>query len=230
VKRAKLFSLLAVPAVRALAGFFVWVLLSGLGSLAPLPSYAATACGGVGQRACCVGERIPSCNSGLHEVMGCTGECTCGGINPFGIANSIGHCEANPPPPTITACGGAGQRACCVIERIPSCNTGLHEVLGCTGNCTCGGPNPGGLVKSIGHCAAQCAAPPTITNCQTALVALAAANQAVQQLCSQAGGAQQVVPTTMKQAVGGLPALQVAPGGLPAKSVAPGGLQRPVGR
>jgi len=259
VKRTKLLCLLTVPAAahvnpsskllslrRVLAGFFIWVLLSGLGSMAPTPSLAATACGGAGQRACCVGERIPSCNSGLHEVVGCTGVCTCGGVNPFGVANSIGHCEANaPPPPPPTACGGNGQRACCVTERVPSCNLPLIEIPGCTGNCTCGGVNPGGLVKAIGHCAPlpgipqQPATTQTVNSCSAelaklnaALAAVAAANQAVQKQCAQAGGAQQLAPATTAPSgllrpvspntgVGGLP---------PSMTVAPTGLQRPIAK
>jgi len=125
------------------------------------PSFAAAPCGGAGQRACCVTERIPSCNPGLHEVLGCSGNCTCGGANPLGAFNSVGHCVPNAPPAVISACGGVGQRACCVTERVPSCNPGAHEVLGCSGNCTCGGPNPAGLLKSIGHCEAN----PVIAPC-----------------------------------------------------------------
>jgi len=125
------------------------------------PTFAATACGGAGQRACCVTERIPSCNPGLHEVLGCSSNCTCGGANPFGALNSVGHCVPNAPPPVISACGGVGQRACCVTERIPSCNPGAHEVPGCSGNCTCGGPNPAGILKSIGHCVSN----PVIAPC-----------------------------------------------------------------
>ncbi|MCE1225965.1 MAG: hypothetical protein LWW87_05675 [Geobacteraceae bacterium] len=125
------------------------------------PSYAATPCGGAGQRACCVTERVPSCNPGFHEELGCSGNCTCGGANPFGAFNSVGHCVPNAPPPIITPCGGVGQRACCVTERVPSCNPGAHVVLGCNGNCTCGGPNPFGALKAIGHCEAN----PVITPC-----------------------------------------------------------------
>jgi len=177
MKWTKFFSLPTVPAatpvkpsskrvfsLQALICLVVWVSLFGFVSLAPLPSYAATNCGGQGERACCLGERIPSCNQGLHEVLGCSGNCTCGGFNPLNAANSIGHCEANPPPHVITACGGPGQRACCVTERPgqPSCNQGFHEVLGCnTGNCVCGGPNPLNALKSIGHCEAN----PVITAC-----------------------------------------------------------------
>ena len=171
MKWTKFFSLPTVPAatpvkpsskrvfsLQALICLVVWVSLFGFVSLAPLPSYAATNCGGQGERACCLGERIPSCNQGLHEVLGCSGNCTCGGFNPLNAANSIGHCEANPPPHVITVCGGPGQRACCVTERPgqPSCNPGYHEVLGCnTGNCVCGGPNPLNALKSIGHCEAN---------------------------------------------------------------------------
>ena len=124
------------------------------------PSFAAAPCGGAGQRACCVTERIPSCNPGLHEVLGCSGNCTCGGANPLGAFNSVGHCVPNAPPAVISACGGVGQRACCVTERVPSCNPGAHEVLGCSGNCICGGPNPAGALKAIGHCEANPVATP----------------------------------------------------------------------
>jgi hypothetical protein len=90
----------------------------------------------------------------------------------------------------------------------------------------CGGAN---ALNSLGHCEGDC---PTAKNNLTTLtdrmtklnIEIAAANQAIQQQC-----AQQVVPTTTKQAVGGLPAQNVGvPGGLPAKSVAPSGLQRPL--
>jgi hypothetical protein len=365
--------------LRAPAGLLAWVLLAGLGPLAPTTSHAGNNCGGAGQRACCVGEQIPSCNPGFHEVGGCEGDCKCGGINPFGLANAIGHCEGiadcggagqraccvserpgnpcnpgtlelggcsgncvcggpNPgylvksishcfaiaacggpgqraccvterpgrpcdqgaveipgcsgncvcggPAPNpngflksisrcvaVTACGGAGQRACCVTERFPSCNQGLIEVGGCSGDCRCGGANPGGALNSIGHCApppvtpkqpvasgpssgAQQAAPPMeqnvggaggpsagpkgaggvqqgvpTTSCQSALAALNAANQAVQQLCGPAGGAQKLAPTTNQNVggPGGLPAQNTGgPGGLPAKSGSPTGLQRPI--
>ena len=67
-----------VSPLRALAGLFVWVLLSALGSLAPMPSYAATTCRGDGERACCLGERsFGACTAGLIEASGCTGDCTC---------------------------------------------------------------------------------------------------------------------------------------------------------
>ena len=67
---------------------------------------------------------------------------------------------STPPPPqqthSVASCGGAGQRACCVTERIPSCDQGLIEFKGCTtGDCTCGGANPYSVLKSIGHCVAS---------------------------------------------------------------------------
>jgi neutral ceramidase len=128
-----------------------------IGSTAAASPPPVEPCGGTGQRACCVTERIPSCNEGLIEYAGCTtGNCTCGGANPGGTAKSIGYCAAPPPPPPVASCGGAGQRACCVTERVPSCNKGLIEMSGCTtGDCTCGGINPIGNLKSIGHCVAS---------------------------------------------------------------------------
>lgn len=128
---------------------------SALVARTPPAPVTVTACGGVGQRACCVSERIPSCNAGLQEASSCGGgsNCTCGGPNPGGAVKSIGMCVAIPQAVPISACGGQGQRACCVSERFPSCNTGLHEKAGCVdANCTCGGPNPGAAVKSNGMC------------------------------------------------------------------------------
>lgn len=126
----------------------------------------ATPCGGAGQRACCVSERAggilgPACAQGLQESGSCVGpNCVCGGTNPGGALKSIGLCVAAPtapPPPQITTCGGEGERACCISERSggvfgPACKPGLHEVAQCSGNCTCGGANPGGVIKSSGHC------------------------------------------------------------------------------
>jgi len=142
----------------------VLTLLFSLFLFLPFKSYGATACGGANQRACCVTERIPSCNSGMHEVLGCSGNCTCGGANPFGLAKSLGRCVPNP---VISPCGGPGQRACCVTERVPSCNSGSIEIPGCTtGNCVCGGANPGYALKSIGHCVSVTApAPQPVTAC-----------------------------------------------------------------
>ena len=100
----------------------------------------AAPCGGSGQRACCGGELINggSCGSGLGEVPGCSGNCLCGGsANPLRV-NSSGHCVT-----PATACGNAGQRACCAgTGEGSACNSGLTEVNGCSGNCLCGGTNP----------------------------------------------------------------------------------------
>jgi neutral ceramidase len=123
----------------------------------PPATGAITPCGAAGERACCAPERpFSPCNAGLHEEGKCVGPtCTCGGANPGGLLKSIGLCVATPPPPQITSCGGEGERACCAAERVvATCNQGLHEEGNCVGpNCTCGGPNPGGLLKSIGLCA-----------------------------------------------------------------------------
>ncbi|MEM1031891.1 MAG: hypothetical protein AAF928_19555 [Myxococcota bacterium] len=62
-------------------------------------------CGGSGQRACKVWERIPSCNRGLAEDL------------------RRGTCER----PQKFRCGAAGQRPCKLWERVPSCNPGLRE-------------------------------------------------------------------------------------------------------
>jgi microsomal dipeptidase-like Zn-dependent dipeptidase len=109
--------------------------------------YQATPCGGEGQRACCNGAGEFSndglaCNSGFVQIPGTCGQgdaaaCVCGGANPFGFY-SAGIC-IQPAP-----CGGAGQRACCwgFLEYAnggTACNSGLIEVPGCSGDCTCGG-------------------------------------------------------------------------------------------
>jgi len=94
---------------------------------------ATAACGGDGQRACCFIDRpFKPCDTGLLEVLGCSGDCGC----------SITHCEALRP------CGGDGQRGCCVNERLEPCDAGLLQEPGCTGGCVCAG----GLVSSSGTC------------------------------------------------------------------------------
>lgn len=62
-------------------------------------------CGGVGQRACKLWERIPSCDPGLAEDL------------------KNGMCRR----PKQFTCGGRNQRPCKLWERVPSCNRGLHE-------------------------------------------------------------------------------------------------------
>ena len=77
--------------------------------------------------------------------------------------------EVRAPGGPVTPCGGAGQRGCCVVERVGGitgkpCTGNLTEAGPCTGNCTCGGNNPGGTAKSSGMCVAPAAAP-VITPC-----------------------------------------------------------------
>ena len=87
-----------------------------------------TACGGSGERACCVTERglfAGPCDSGLVEVLGCSGNCQCGGA-PAGVL-SLGTCTTAQFP---AACGDQDERACTVFEHIPSCKPGFVELLG----------------------------------------------------------------------------------------------------
>ena len=112
--------------------------------------YQPTGCGGQGQRACCNGNGEFSnnglaCNSGLVQITGGCGPsdpgCVCGGGSTNGFFPafySLGDC-VQPAP-----CGGEGQRACCngLVEfsnNGTACNSGLTEVPGCSGDCTCGG-------------------------------------------------------------------------------------------
>ncbi|MGB0714499.1 MAG: PA14 domain-containing protein [Phycisphaerae bacterium] len=85
----------------------------------------AMACGGEGQRACCIHEQIPSCDPGLVEAGSCSGNC--------GLFDcSIGNC-------VDPQCGGEGQRACCAIEQVAlgqgPCDAGLYEDLTTAGDC-----------------------------------------------------------------------------------------------
>lgn len=115
------------------------------------PQTAAAPCGGEGERACCGATfEGANCESGLIEVAGCSGNCICGGFNPLNLFAS-GTCHRFAP------CGAEGQRACCAAERIPSCDAGLIEVLGCSGDCFCGGSLTGivdddALGTSAGTC------------------------------------------------------------------------------
>ncbi len=90
-----------------------------------------SACGGPGERACCLGEAgFGACEAGLVEVpQSNAGQC---GNLPFGIQSS-GLCAP------ISACGGKGERACCLGEALERCQGSLVEVPGCSGDCTCGG-------------------------------------------------------------------------------------------
>ena len=87
------------------------LLAMGLAVWLPAPAAAASPCGGKGERACCVLERVPSCDKGLTESGTCKKNCDCG----KGPGSSIGMCvDASPD---ITSCGGKGERGCCVNER-----------------------------------------------------------------------------------------------------------------
>jgi hypothetical protein len=111
-------------------------------ALAPREAAAQSPCGGVDQRACCLGERNgPACDGDLVERAPCVGDCRCA----RSIFSSSGTCRRD----NITACGGPGQRACCAGERAEgACNSGFHEEGGCTGNCRC----RNSLASSIGTC------------------------------------------------------------------------------
>ena len=97
------------------------------------------ACGGDGERGCCVGESCRPCGPGLTEVTGCSGSCSC----------SNSHCRQ------ATHCGGNGERACCggeLVHGVQSCDDDLVEVGGCSGDCFCGGTANPGAINSSGHC------------------------------------------------------------------------------
>lgn len=158
-----------MPYARGLATTFV--LLCAV--LAGTPALAASDCGGKGERACCAAERPGRpCDRGLKESGRCTRNCDCG----VGPGSSIGRCVARssddgpripplpapplPVPPKPSACGGEGQRACCALERLPSCNAGLMEKSGCGGNCACGVNAATGL-DVPGNASGTCARPPS---------------------------------------------------------------------
>jgi microsomal dipeptidase-like Zn-dependent dipeptidase len=103
---------------------------------------AVSHCGGDGERACCVltaefatnsAATVGLCESGKFPVPGCEGDCQCGGPTAVSGVNSLDTCI------TVTACGGANQRACCVSERPNPCDDGLQKIPGCTGDCFCYG-------------------------------------------------------------------------------------------
>ena len=115
--------------------------------------YQPTSCGGAGQRACCdavfeYSNNGLACNSGLVQIPGgCSSDdpaCICGAaFNTNGFFPSA-YASGNCVQPS--ACGGEGQRACCngFFESAPgttlgACVDGLTEVVGCSGDCTCGG-------------------------------------------------------------------------------------------
>ncbi len=81
-------------------------------------------CGGVGQRACCVHEELPSCDSGLIEKVG-IGPGAGDACDVFG--NALGTCY-NPGFPS--QCGGLNERVCTLSEHFDDCNAGLSAVSG----------------------------------------------------------------------------------------------------
>ena len=115
--------------------------------LVPDPAQAS-ACGGRGERACCVLDSNPGCESGLSEYVGCSGDCNCGYSWPANGWNSSGTCWSP------SACGGNGQRACCVGESSGACRAGLVEQPGCAfgEECQCGDSAWG--IRSSGTCRA----------------------------------------------------------------------------
>lgn len=138
-------------------------------ALAPARAAAATPCGEAGQRGCCLAstERLSSgaCTAGTAELDGCSGDCRCGGsgLAVFLGLSSSSRCEA------VSACGGPGERACCLTETRWDANpiplsggcrfdpqysgaNGLTEIAGGSGQGQlCGGSNPLGF-RSNGTC------------------------------------------------------------------------------
>lgn len=107
-----------------------------------------TPCGGLGERACCVGESsFGACQRGLAEQPRAnSGQCA--GALP-GIQSS-GICTA------VSPCGGLGERACCVGESsFGACLSGLVEVPRANSG-QCAGAWPG--IQSSGVCESVCGA------------------------------------------------------------------------
>ena len=79
---------------------------SGSSRAACAPS--VTPCGGVDQRGCCIGEAgFGACQAGLTAVQQ---------INSGQCANSLPGIQSSSVCKVVTACGGEGQRACCLGE------------------------------------------------------------------------------------------------------------------
>lgn len=107
--------------------------------------YTPTACGGAGERACCNGlgefsNNGLACNSGLIQLNGACGS----GGGAFCVCSAGGEFASGTCVAPNSACGGKGQRACCVgtleySDNSTICNSGLIAVPGCAGDCTCGG-------------------------------------------------------------------------------------------
>ena len=128
-------------------------------------------CGGDGERACCVGtfefanttDINKQCDTGKVPIFGCIGDCQCGGATAAEGVDSLQTCI------TPTPCGGENQRACCLLDAITPCNSGLTAIDGCTGDCFCRDGTSSstcvkldnGKLKSISQPDTGRAAPPT---------------------------------------------------------------------
>jgi hypothetical protein len=162
-------------AVSALAAFMV----IGL-ALTPSVAHAAVEpCGGLNQRACCIGcgEHGPNgaCDSGLIEQFGCSGNCLCGGPDncTFWGFSSSGTC-------VDAKCGEAGERGCCdsgTLSNGRSCINGLIEDFTATCSDILGGANCHCENDEIFFSSGICAAPKKIgeacdllTLCESGLV------------------------------------------------------------
>jgi hypothetical protein len=100
-------------------------------------------CGGYGQRACCVLEAFPSCDTGFTE----TGEI----VNPtFCTGLPVGRC-GNANPNNLSTCGGDGQPACCLGEGSAPCDTGNIELNSKSGTCPEPISFPGGRPAPAGR-------------------------------------------------------------------------------
>lgn len=135
-----------------------------------------TACGGAGQRACCLGEAgFGACQAGLVELpQANSGQCG----NGLPGVQSSGVCAA------ITACGGEGQRACCLGEAgFGACQAGLTELPQPNAG-QCGNSIPGiqsnGVCGFVSACGAEgqraCCVAEAASSCQAGLVELPQAN------------------------------------------------------
>lgn len=122
--------------------------------------WAAT-CGGKGQRACTVFERIPSCDAYLVESAGKCIHPDCGreGERACAVTKRIPSCDKNLVEKRGTCvkqtpCGAEDQRPCLVSERIPSCDKNLIESGGKCVHPPCGqeGKRPCTVAQRIPSC------------------------------------------------------------------------------